>query len=408
MERKVEKAGIVAAAANARFREGRVSNDLSAAGLLLHQLDGLLLDSGRPSGQPWHSLDVFSAFLVNSRMPALPSGAIPLFNEVGAGILLAPGDAQIHCSYHGDGLSGLRTCPPSFHTGCISGCPDVHGSGWCGVKNLSGRTLREASRLPCAWKPDMLKQMLQAHRRGEVLLHGSSFRYNEVCARRPRGRASSPFDRRHSLSHPGLICVCCKPDSACNLGNSSIVPTPSLPNPMLQVVVDGIHWGANLPTSVEAFFIMRAPRTTNGARRSSAVSDCHGGRCLLADGRRRQRQSVMEQRRMSRDSDQARQLAERFARSASTSVISQSLPSFAASRWIRTQLVRRQLPRACSVLPQERRARSKACQLASARAKGLAIHASFLRWFGLSDDALPLLELNASDWFSPFSVYQPT
>ena len=43
-------------------------------------------------------------------------------------------------------------------------------------------------------------------------------------------------------------------------------------------------------------------------------------------------------------------------------------------------------------------------QVALAQAKGRVIHANFLRRFGIDSATLPLLELNTSDWITPFSV----
>ena len=153
---------------NERFRAGVASNDLAAAGLLLHQFDSM--DDPDPRGQPWvpgagkpvhegyPSGDRVSATLVNAHMkpePAPQAHRIPLYSLSLAGIILSPERNTLKCSFAFDAGTLERTCLEPSET-CIPGCthPSIRGHPalWCERNN---------HRWPCAWRPSDLHQMLE-------------------------------------------------------------------------------------------------------------------------------------------------------------------------------------------------------------------------------------------------------
>ncbi|KAL1525672.1 hypothetical protein AB1Y20_020522 [Prymnesium parvum] len=208
---------IVAERLNSRFREGGPSESLLSAGVLLHQFDGLLFDVDR-TGKPWQQRTFFSAHLINRKLPALPSGQIPLFSQTGAGVVLAP-SARVSCAYHADGMSASRTCHlaelNSSSRRCVEGCWSPGGPDWCDEKRqISLNWHRPAD--ACAWPPSKLAQMLRAQTQQPA-------HYNEV-------------------------------------------------------VVDGKQWETELPTSIEAVFFLRSDVQRNRTSRT-AVYD---GRRLAA------------------------------------------------------------------------------------------------------------------------------
>ena len=93
---------------NRRFREGRPSGDLASAGVLIHQFDGILFGADaqwpwQSAQRPWQSRAFFSAYLANKCLPPLATGALPLFSDTTAGVVLAP-TARVLCAYHTDGM----------------------------------------------------------------------------------------------------------------------------------------------------------------------------------------------------------------------------------------------------------------------------------------------------------------
>ena len=152
-------------ALNARFRDGEPSNDLSAAGVLLHCFDGFeqptkpwlpsaLLglearsrraseeealsqdseathSSGARALSAANSADRMSASLVYARLhQRADRAAIPLFGGCNAGVVLRPEEQQLLCSYAGDGATQNANCdPPGLSASCVPGC--VHSAGWC-------------------------------------------------------------------------------------------------------------------------------------------------------------------------------------------------------------------------------------------------------------------------------------
>jgi len=124
---------------NARFRDGRPSNDLAKVGLLLRQFD-----AEEDQSQPWRGCpkrkkvaagagreceiygNRFSASIVNAEMFAAQK-KIRIFSN-GAGVIYSP-SVRLNCIYGGDG--GTRSKPED---GCGKQFCDPHRSqndGWC-------------------------------------------------------------------------------------------------------------------------------------------------------------------------------------------------------------------------------------------------------------------------------------
>ena len=127
---------------NARYLYGQSSNDVAAAGILIHQLDGIDLgdlrdDFGRPkkpwmpcpaTGMTWCSDigDRMSASIINAQLPHL-------FSDVAAGFIINP-QAKMLCSFPKDGGTMSYTCTAD-EPGCVPGC---YGAGHLrkGCENL--------------------------------------------------------------------------------------------------------------------------------------------------------------------------------------------------------------------------------------------------------------------------------
>mmetsp|Transcript_14278 Transcript_14278/g.37045 ORF Transcript_14278/g.37045 Transcript_14278/m.37045 type:complete len:429 (-) Transcript_14278:111-1397(-) len=143
-----------AASINMRFRNGRPSNDLQEAGLLVHQFDGLEdWQSGgfRPCRSGWcnNRYDHTSFSLINQRNPVT-------FNRQG-GVILAS-YTPIACSYAGDG----------------------------GTQSIN---IEYACSLTTAFGPNNLKGMLQTQEGSQ----GKSSNYNEVVVPSRFWDAHLPF-----------------------------------------------------------------------------------------------------------------------------------------------------------------------------------------------------------------------
>lgn len=173
---------------NARYLHGQSSNDTAAAGILIHQLDGIDLgdlrdDFGRlkkpwmpcpQTGMTWCSDigDRMSASIINARLPHL-------FSDVAAGFIVNP-QAEILCSFPKDGGTMPYKCTADERgreAGCVPGC---YGPGRLRTRcdNL----------IKGCYDPEHVQNMLedQAHvppDRCDRCSQGNGCRYNEV--RRP-------------------------------------------------------------------------------------------------------------------------------------------------------------------------------------------------------------------------------
>ena len=114
---------------NARFRLGQPSDNVEAAGVLLHQFDDM-----EDTNAPWMPCpqfkwcgefgDRFSASMINARLPpGGPPGLIGIFSNTVAGFIFAPEAAEVFCAYAADGGTMAKKChPPGPSPTCIPGC----------------------------------------------------------------------------------------------------------------------------------------------------------------------------------------------------------------------------------------------------------------------------------------------
>jgi len=188
-----------AALLNARYLHGQSSNDTAAAGILIHQLDGIDLgnlrdDFGRlkkpwmpcpQTGMTWCSDigDRMSASIINAQLPHL-------FSDVAAGFIINS-QAEMLCSFPKDGGTMPYTCTVDERgdeSGCVPGC---YGPG--------RRRTRCDNLIKGCYDPEHVQNMLedQAHvppDKCDRCSQGNGCRYNEV--RRPR------VPLKHLRSHP--------------------------------------------------------------------------------------------------------------------------------------------------------------------------------------------------------------
>ena len=195
-----------AAVLNARFRSARPSSDLSEAGLVMHQFDRLEL-----KGQPWLSCNyhcdnelngqsltgrISTSIMYGGMQHRDDRVAVPLVSNDG-GIIAHPQKIIVECAFGIDGATvGLNGGPHG------DGCPayfcdpsgNIEANGFCGFWGAPPNA---------AWAPKDLGKMLELHQQfgepyGEPGYHSG---YNEA-------------------------------------------------------VVDGLSWNANMPNTIEAFFML--------------------------------------------------------------------------------------------------------------------------------------------------------
>lgn len=181
---------------NARFAAGKPSNNLTAAGVLVHQFDDT--EGGDDAmDEKWlpcpatcygHKCwcasyrDRFSASIINARtprVPQLPPNDLILFSKRSGGIVFAP-NSPIFCSYPADGDTEARVCDPiGKSANCVPGCFTEERNGhscWCDEIaprwSCPNGTAPNASESACAWRPNQTATMLQK----QHLSNG----YNEV------------------------------------------------------------------------------------------------------------------------------------------------------------------------------------------------------------------------------------
>lgn len=157
--------GNVAQRLNERFRRGSVQNDVTTAGVLVHQFDAM--DDPNPDHSPWlpgvsHSEtgDRISAALINAWMQADPGFNIPIYSFSLAGVILNPAHNRLLCSYPWDVGSLSRHCwPRGLSDKCIPGCSRHNGDTdlWC----APGTDRWKVDVPACAWRPEQLGEMMK-------------------------------------------------------------------------------------------------------------------------------------------------------------------------------------------------------------------------------------------------------
>jgi len=180
---------------NSRFAAGKPNNNLSLAGVLLHQFDHWdggddQLDEhwlpcpahcyGAKQQPCWCAQygDRWSASIINAKTPRGPDGSIVLYSNNTGGLVLSTSHNSILCSYPRDGGTSARICNPTGNSSkCVPGCFTEATNGhacWCDeVAPATGCPEPSHSNV-CAWKPSGLANMMQAQIRVAQPL------YNEV------------------------------------------------------------------------------------------------------------------------------------------------------------------------------------------------------------------------------------
>ncbi|KAL1523876.1 hypothetical protein AB1Y20_018795 [Prymnesium parvum] len=149
----------VAQRLNERFRRGKPMEDITQAGILIHQFDSM--DDPNPAGFPWipgmgrHDTgDRISAALVFADMVPEPgANSIPIYSFDLAGIVLSPFHNKLLCAYPWDvGSLGRKCSPPGLSETCIPGCSPGRGhTTWCDLNN---------DMWPCAYRPSALAKVM--------------------------------------------------------------------------------------------------------------------------------------------------------------------------------------------------------------------------------------------------------
>lgn len=166
---------------NTQFLEGVPSNDLSQAGIIVHQFDGN--DDENPAGKPWvpgsghnnfwsdgYVGDRISVAIVNGNMIPDPprgdmvGGNVPIYSFSLGGLLLSPTRNSILCGYPYDVGSIDRTCTGhKIGAATFDGQPCVPGCTWAGYTHWCQPWVKPNDMgAPCACKPTALKQCMEA------------------------------------------------------------------------------------------------------------------------------------------------------------------------------------------------------------------------------------------------------
>lgn len=141
---------------NARFTNGRFSNNLKEAGVIIHQFDAM--EDPNPDGEPWvpgvgrwDTGDRISAAMVYKNMVKDPGGHISVYSWDLAGYILNPDYNELWCAFPYDVGSLRFTCYPrgkSDH--CTPGCNRMN---WC-----QDFTSIDSD---CPWPPDQLAMAME-------------------------------------------------------------------------------------------------------------------------------------------------------------------------------------------------------------------------------------------------------
>lgn len=172
---------------NSRFAKGGPSNDLAAAGVLIHQWDNT--EDQNAKWMPCPATDWCKAFsdrwstsLVNAMSPRRSADhSLVLFSYITGGFILSPDANRVLCSSPSDLGSMDRICDPvGVSKDCIPGCftEETNGTAcWCDETPETMCPSRDPTAKPssCVWQADHLVDMLTLQ---EVTHKGTT--YNEV------------------------------------------------------------------------------------------------------------------------------------------------------------------------------------------------------------------------------------
>lgn len=150
---------------NDRFLGGGPNNDVRKAGVLMRAFDEITHPEKpwEPCPQVWKGRPLMCGKF-GDRFPStiIYPGQVQIYSKGSGGFVIRPSTAEILCSYDHDGLTMKpeKTCtPPGVSDECTPGC----GRERC----------PEDPFWRCAWPPDKLKQMMEAHqaRKGRAADH---------------------------------------------------------------------------------------------------------------------------------------------------------------------------------------------------------------------------------------------
>jgi hypothetical protein len=138
---------------NEQFRNARVSNHLSSAGILVHVFDGIS-DAMRP-WLPCKDIpcakyaDRFAtSLLYPGHQDVYAGGAGGWQKGGGGGFVISTDHVSLNCAYYADGGSQGKLCGQGAGPECVPGC-----GRWCDPA-------KEWRNWGCAWQPQYLRQMI--------------------------------------------------------------------------------------------------------------------------------------------------------------------------------------------------------------------------------------------------------
>ncbi|KAF4663707.1 hypothetical protein FOL46_004624 [Perkinsus olseni] len=173
---------------NKRFNEGHPTDDLSQAGVLMHQWDNLGAEDYDESWRPYTAqecsnasahancqyADRISCLLINNQVRSPGDGRIPLYTYTRGGTIEDPDNTQVTCSYSEDGGTMDRG---------NAGCGCHHGDDECeslGDNNSCALEGPVADLSVCWWGPNDLQKMMDNQKSvyNEVVISSSTYLEN--------------------------------------------------------------------------------------------------------------------------------------------------------------------------------------------------------------------------------------
>ena len=143
----------VVAMINDRFVGAQPSNDLAAAGVLVHNFDEI--SNGYEPWLPCSGGGCARKFSDRFPCSIIYQGMTNMYKPTNGGFVIAPLGARVLCSYSRDGLTmtSAKVCPIPTPADCIPGCGHAPYE-WC----------PEAKPWRCAWPPHKMDEMLRNHK----------------------------------------------------------------------------------------------------------------------------------------------------------------------------------------------------------------------------------------------------
>lgn len=168
---------------NARFGNGRPSNKLNEAGVVVHGFDGKI-PNAVDDGQGWFAgQSYWSASIINSRIPYMFLGhPDDERHSLHAGFVITPESAaaSLSCSYDHDGITmALDECDEPADgerptSKCVPGCVGIRSYAptapqtmrqWCSINTTAQTQPRATTDIPvddfCAWPHNAIDAMMR-------------------------------------------------------------------------------------------------------------------------------------------------------------------------------------------------------------------------------------------------------